>query len=238
MRGTDPRHEGVFMNGIRKLAAMNMFVLFVATGVSAQMGMGMRAGPPQIRGVWSPVVGQGAVYQISPQAGTKTEMEIAVLGKEPVEGKDGYWLQMAMSSSEMGGQMVMKHLFVLDGQDTHTARMIMQLPGRPPMEMPAQMMHRDRSTQPADVRDDAQDLGSESITVPAGTYATEHYRLKDGSEIWISKDVPPWGMVRYQGKDSTMVLVKVISEAKDKIIGTPQPFNPMMMGQPPQMPPR
>ena len=215
-------------------------ILALAAGmaVSSQMGMGMRAGPPQIRGVWNPVVGQGAVYQISPQSGKKTEMEIAVLGKEPVEGKDGYWLQMATSSSETGGQMVMKHLFVSDGQETRTARMIMQMPGQPPMEMPAQMMHRDRSTQAADVRNDAQDLGSDSITVPAGTYATERYRLKDGSEIWISKDVPPWGMVKYQGKDSTMVLVKVISEAKDKIVGTPRPFNPMMMGQPLQMPPQ
>ena len=224
------------MNRIGKIAAMTLFALLGAASASAQMGMGMRAGPPQLRGVWSPVVGQGAVYQISPQSGKKTEMEIAVLGKEPVEGKDGYWLQMAMSSSEADGQMVMKHLFVLNGQETRTARMIMQMPGQPPMEMPAQMMHRDRSTQPADARTDAQDLGRESITVLAGTYTTEHYRLKDGSEFWYSKDVPPWGLVKYQGKDSTMVLVKVISEAKDKIVGTPQSFNPMMIGQSPQMP--
>ena len=223
------------MNGIRRLAFVALSALLGASAASAQM---LRGGPPPIHGVWNPVVGQGAVYQSTGESGKKTEMEIAVLGKEPVEGKDGYWLQMAMSSSETGGPMVMKHLFVLDGQETHTARMIMQMPGQPPMEMPAQMMHRDRSTQPADVRNEARDLGSESITVPAGTYTTEHYRLKDGSEFWYSKDVPPWGLVKYQSKDSTMVLAKVISEAKDKIVGTPRPFNPMMMGQPPQMPPQ
>src|SRR4029077_8533024 len=163
------------MTGVKQAVAFLILALAASTTESAQMGMGMRAGPPQIRGVWSPVVGQGALYQISPQTGKKTEMEITVLGKEPVEGKDGYWMQMAMSSSETGGQMVMKHLFVLDGQETRTARMIMQMPGQPPMEMPAQMMHRGRSTQEADVRNDAQDLGSESITVPAGTYTTEHY---------------------------------------------------------------
>jgi hypothetical protein len=226
------------MTAVKQMMAFLILTLATSMAASAQMGMGMRAGPPQIGGVWSPVVGQGAVYQISPQTGEKTEMEIAVLAKESVNGKDGYWLQMAMSSSETGGQMVMKHLFVLDGQETHTARMIMQMPGQPPMEMPAQMMHRDRSTQPADVREGARDLGSESITVPAGTYTTEHYRLKDGSEFWYLKDVPPWGLVKYQSKDSTMVLAKVISEAKDKIVGTPKPFNPMMMGQPPQMPPQ
>ena len=32
-----------------------------------------------------------------------------------------------------------------------------------------------------------------------------------------------------------MVLTKVVTDAKDKIVGTPQPFNPsMMMQQPPQ----
>ncbi len=34
-----------------------------------------------------------------------------------------------------------------------------------------------------------------------------------------------------------MVLTKVVTDAKDKIMGTPQPFNPMMMMQqqaPPQ----
>ena len=217
---------------------MACLILALATAITASAQMGMRAGPPQIRGVWSPVVGQGAVYQVSGAAIKNSEMEIAVLGKESVNGKDGYWLQMAMSNPDIGGQMVMKHLFVLDGQETRSTRMIMQMPGRPPMEMPAQMMHRENSTQAADVRTDAQDLGSESITVPAGTYTTEHYRAKDGSDIWISKEVPPWGMVKYQGKDTTMVLAKVILEAKDKIVGTPQPFNPMMMGQMPHMPPQ
>ncbi|MGH9714381.1 MAG: hypothetical protein ACRD5M_13875 [Candidatus Acidiferrales bacterium] len=165
--------------------------------------------------------------------GKKSEIEIAILGKESVDGKDAYWMQMAMSNSEMGGEMVMKHLFVLDGQETRTTKTIMQLPGHPPMEMPAQMMHRERASQPADVRTDAQDLGSETITVPAGSFTTEHYRTKDGSDIWIAKDVPPWGLVKSQSKDSSMVLMKVETSVKDKIVGTPQPFNPMMMGQRP-----
>jgi hypothetical protein len=38
-------------------------------------------------------------------------------------------------------------------------------------------------------------------------------------------------MVKFIGKDNSMVLVKVESDAKDKITGTPVPFNPMAMGQ-------
>lgn len=214
-----------------RLAAVMLGILTLTAVSNAQM---MRNGPPQFHGVLNPVIGQGAVYQLQGSDGKKTELEIAILGKDSVEGKDAYWMQMAMSNSDIGGQMVIKHLLVLDGQETHTTKTIMQFPGRPPMEMPAQMAHREHSSQATDVRSDAQDLGSESLTVPAGTYATEHYRAKDGTDIWVAKDVPPWGLVKSVGKDSTMVLLKVVPEAKDKIVGTPQPFNPMMMGQRPE----
>ena len=102
------------------------------------------------------------------------------------------------------------------------------------MEMSSQMFQKGRSNPHADVRSDAQDLGSETITVPAGTIVCEHYRSKDGGDVWLAKDVAPWGLVKSQGKDTTMVLVKVVNDAKDKIVGTPQPFNPMMMMQHPQ----
>jgi len=215
----------------RLAVTTTLFLLGAAPG-HAQMGM--RSGPPQMHGVWSPVVGKGAVYDVTSSEGKKHQQEIAVVGKETVEGKDGYWMQMAINNEELGGQMVMKHLFVLDGQETRSVKTIMQFPGRPPMEMPAQMGRRERASQSADVRSEAQDLGSESVTVPAGTFRCEHYRTKDGGDVWVSSEVPPWGLVKYQGKDSTMVLTKVVTEAKDKITGVPQPFNPMMMGQPPQ----
>jgi hypothetical protein len=113
------------------------------------------------------------------------------------------------------------------------------MPGRPPMEMPSQMMHMNgqgaAQSSTTDIRSTSEDVGSESVTVPAGTFVCEHYRAKDGSgDTWISPKVSPMGVVKHQGKDSTMVLTKVIMDAKDKIIGTPVPFNPMMMQGPPQ----
>jgi hypothetical protein len=55
---------------------------------------------------------------------------------------------------------------------------------------------------------------------PAGTSGREHYRLKGGSEdVWVSKDVKPYGLVKSQTKDSTMTLTKVLTDAKDKING-------------------
>jgi hypothetical protein len=213
-----------------KLAAMTVLSLLVGTAAFAQMG---RGGPPQFHGVWSPVLGHGAAYEMQPSDGKTVNMEVAVVGKESVDGKDAYWIEMSFENAEMGGQMVMKHLMVLDGQQTRVVKIIMQRPGSPPMEMPAQMAQRN-PPRPADIRSDAQDLGSESVTVPAGTFACEHYKLKDGGDAWVAKGISPWGMVKFQSTDNSMVLTKVITDAKDKITGTPQPMNPMNMGRRPQ----
>ncbi|HEY4951227.1 MAG TPA: hypothetical protein VIH88_12890 [Candidatus Acidoferrales bacterium] len=197
--------------------------------------MGMHAGPA-MRGIFNPVVGSGGQYEMTTEKGTKMEMEIAIVGKESVGGKDGYWFEMAMSNTSMG-QMVTKTLTVVDGTDTVVSRMIMQLGNHPPMEMPTQMSKTTAQKQPADIRDRADDLGSESITTPAGTFKAEHYKMKDGSgDAWVAPKAGPYGLVKFQGKDSTMVLTKVITDAKDKITGTPQPFNPMMFQQDQQHP--
>ena len=216
-----------------KIVFAGAVLCLLAGTAGAQMGGMMR--PPQYRGVWNPVVGGGAVYSLEHSGGEKTSMEMTVVGKETVEGKEGYWFELVMDSPRGEGQVVMKMLFVLDGDNTVTRRMIMQMPGRDPMEMPMQMMQaRGRGSQPADVRGLSDDAGSETVTTPAGTFACEHYRMKDGSgDAWVAKNISPYGLVKYTGKDTTMVLTKVITDAKDKITGTPKAFNPMEMGRPP-----
>ncbi|MGH9747022.1 MAG: hypothetical protein ACRD59_13050 [Candidatus Acidiferrales bacterium] len=200
----------------------------MAGTASAQMMRG--GGPPQFAGVFNPVVGSGAAYEVQTKDG-KTAMEMAIVGKESVDGKDAYWWEMVLADKRMGGEMVFKTLLVMDGSNTHSSKMIMQFPGKPPMEMPAGMARGDHSKVPTDVHTDSEDLGSESITVPAGTFTTEHFRSKtDGSDSWISKGAGPYGLVKHQSKDTTMVLTKVYPDYKDKITGTPQPFNPMLLG--------
>jgi hypothetical protein len=198
--------------------------------------MGMRGGPPTVHGIWNPVVGHGGIYEFSSKDGGKQTMEMAIVGKETVDGKDAFWYQIVMDSSDAGGKMVMKHLMIMDGRETHAARIIMQFPNHPPMEMSGQMGQRQHAKQAADLQTEAQDVGSETITVPAGTFTCEHYRLNDGSgDAWVAKNVTPYGVVKYQGKDSSMTLMKVITDAKDKIVGKPVPFNPQaFMQQPPQ----
>ena len=84
----------------------------------------------------------------------------------------------------------------------------------------------------ADFRANAENLGSESITTPAGTFSCQHWRSKkDGAEYWISDKVTPWQLVKTGGKDqNSIVLVRLISNAKSHITGTPVSMQDMMKG--------
>jgi uncharacterized protein YqjF (DUF2071 family) len=122
-------------------------------------------------------------------------------------------------------------------------RTIFQMPGRPPMDMSSMMkMHGMQSEESkADMRANAENLGNETITTPAGTFSCQHWRSKkDGSEYWLSDKVSPWKLVKMTGKDQSMTLTKVITDAKTHITGTPVSMEEMMKqrmgntGQPPQ----
>jgi hypothetical protein len=216
------------MKTAARFGCVGVLVAMMPLFASGQMGMHVA---PAMRGIFNPVVGSGGEYEMTTDKGTKMVMEIAIVAKESVAGKDGYWFEMTMSNSPMG-QMVMKSLTVVDGTDTVVSRMIMQMGTRPPMEMPPQMNKSSAQKQPADIRDRAEDVGNETVTTPAGTFTAEHYKMKDGTgDAWVAPKAGPYGLVKFQGKDSTMVLTKVVTDAKDKITGTPQPFNPMMFQQ-------
>ncbi len=220
------------MKTLKSMAATSFLALAFAAAAGAQAGptAGMLGRGPQVRGIFNPVVGSGAQYEIQRNAGqdpngkdAKLVMEIAVVGKDSVDGKDGYWFE-TVSSTPMG-EMVMKMLMVPDGASSNVSRMIMQMQGRPPMEMP-QMGRMAQQKQPTDIRGEADNLGSESVTTPAGTFTADHYRMKDGSgDFWLSEKVSPYGLIKGQGKDGNIVLTKVVTDAKDKITGTPVPLS-------------
>jgi hypothetical protein len=225
------------MKTLKAAIASCLLAPVFAAVAGAQIGAGMMQQGPQPRGLFNPKVGSGAQYEVQRGGGqdasgkNTTVMEIDVVGKESVNGKDGYWLETTAATPM--GEVTMKMLTVSDGSNVTIAKMIMQLPGRPPMEMPAQMGRMAEPKQSVDIRDKADDLGTESVTSPAGTFAAHHYRMKDGTgDFWLSEQVSPYGLIKGQGKDFTIVLIKAVSDAQDKITGTPVPFNPMMMGRP------
>ena len=209
--------------------------LALAVPVWAQFGMGRG---PNMRGVFHPVVGEGAAYQVQGGRGGGNDMEIAVVGKEAYQGQTGYWIEMTFGDPR-GGTGVSKSLYVMEGPNPGVKRMIMMMNGEAyefPMNSPM-MGGRAPQPQSSDVRNDKTvvDVGKESITVPAGTFSCEHYRANDGSyDVWVAEKISPWGLVKSTGKDYSMVLTRVITDAKTKITGPVKPFDPSaMMGQRP-----
>jgi hypothetical protein len=213
-----------------KQTAVVFGALALALPLAAQM-FGPRV--PTLSGIWHPVVGTGAAYEMTKKDGQKSQMEITIVGKEDVEGKTAFWLEMAMTDQRTSQPVYAKNLMSVSDAGVTSMRMVMQMPGQNPMEMDMNMNPAGRGmkqTLPATIADKAEVVGTESVTVPAGTFSCTHFRMKDGSgDAWISDKVGPWGLVKSQSKDSSMVLAKVITDAKDHITGTPTKFDPMQM---------
>lgn len=190
---------------------------------------------PDIKGIWNPAVGVGAVYEHTGPNDTKSQMTIEIIGKEDVSGTPGYWMEIGSDSRGSGQMSWVQALMVVNGNAAHIEKMVVELPGRGAFIFPATMMAgRGMNTTPkATIMDDAKKVGSESVTTPAGTFDCDHWKSNDGNwDVWLSSKVQPWGMVKSANKDgTTYILVKTVSDAKSHITETPQVFDPSMFGR-------
>ena len=191
----------------------------------AQMGMGMR--PPDIAGVFNPVVGSGANYEMVGKDGRKTPVTISVVEKD---SSGGYWIEYSSKDPD-GKQVYMKNLVSRQDDDLVVQQSVIQMAGQPPIEM-SQMLSMKKmqsEKQKADFRANAQNLGTESITTPGGTFSCEHWRsTKDNVEVWLSDKVVPWKLVKMIGAHDTLTLVGTVSDVKSHITGTPVSIQEMM----------
>lgn len=201
-------------------------VLFLAPSAFAQT-VGNPLDRPEYRKFWNPVVGRGSLYESSEKdSGRKNRnLEIQVVGRQSIEGKDAYWIEFALDSPELGGTSYGKGLYLFG--ETHPRRMIIQYGGLDAMEMP---LHP-TSSSTAKARDlHLRKIGTETITVPAGTFACEHWK-NDSSDFWVSTKVSPFSVVKVVSKTSTEVLVKMFENAKDHITGPVKPYDPKALMQ-------
>jgi hypothetical protein len=203
---------------------------FAAAGWAQGMRGGMGRQAPRLLGEFKPVVGSGAQYQVAMKDRTM-HYAYAIVGQEDVEGSPGYWMEIRSQGAEMPGEMVMKQLLVLGGDRPQIKRMIMQPPGRPPMEMPMGMMpgmgRREQGPGGGDTSP-GEKVGTETITVPAGTFECDHYRKQEPRgtvDVWISSKVSPYGTVKMSSPEMTMELEKVLSNETTHIQGEPQKMN-------------
>jgi len=220
------------MRTLRNIVVAGALCFGCAAAALAQMGMGMR--PPQIPGEFKPVVGSGAQYQITTKQGN-IEMAVAVVGKETVDGADGYWMEQRMLGGK-GAGMISKLLMVISGGQPGIKRMIVQMPPRPPMEMPVGMMGMMGGMAKGAPKPEAgggpqgkgELVGTESVTVPAGTFECQHYRSQSATgtaDVWFTSKVAPYGLVKMTSAETSMTLEKVLEHETSQITGEPQKMN-------------
>lgn len=210
--------------------AVLLLMLGCVPSARAQMGMDVFK-RPTFTNTFHPVVGQGAEYETTSMAGGDTKtvtMGMGIVGKESAEGKDGYWMEFVLDQGA-GRTLVGKMLLTIEDFQVH--RMIMQMPGQGAIEMPINMMGAQK-TKVENNMADWQSVGTETITVPAGTFGCDHWKnQKTSGEVWTSEKVSPYGLVKEMSKDHSMVLTKVLSDFPERITGPVQKFDPQMMMQ-------
>jgi hypothetical protein len=228
------------MKRMRVVLLVTAGCLFAAAGVSAQLGMNLNPfSKPNITDIFKPVVGNGALYQSQRTGRDQTmQLEMIVVGKEIVDGQQGWWLEMGMDTPR-GGSSQLVYSKMLMTADFQMKKVVFQLPGQPAMEMPYNDSMKTRMKEESQKWHQA---GSESITVPAGTFSCVHWKKDQGDgDVWASDKVSPMSMVKMVDSAQTLVLMKVISGASDHITGPvtkfdPQAFGRMMMQQQQQKP--
>jgi hypothetical protein len=206
--------------------------LCVAASTRAQMGMNLFT-KPNIEDIFKPVVGRGGVYEMQ-NASKKDEaprtMEMSIVAKDTFEGQDAFWFEVSRNDDKTGQPSYAKMLVTRDFQ---CHKMVFQRPGQQAMEMPFNPSANDKSKQHRNEElEKWHQVGTESITVPAGTFSCAHWQKDDGKgDVWVSDKVSPFGMVKMVGERETMTLTKVISDAKDHITGPVKVFDPQAMRQ-------
>lgn len=215
-----------------RISAMLMCLgLCLLSGISSRAQMGMNIfEKPTIASLFHPVVGGGAVYQDTRRSAPNdppTTEELSIVAKDTVDGKEAYWMEVARA--EKKGTMYAKVLITKDDFQFH--RMVFQQPGQQATEMPFHPGQNAKDNTVAKNLDNWHQIGTESVTVPAGTFSCQHWKNDSGSEIWTSDQVTPFGAVKEVNASSSKVLLKVISDAQDHITGPLKQFDPQQMMQ-------
>ena len=194
----------------------------------AQVGMDFFK-KPSIADIFRPVVGTGAVYE-NQQDQKKSTLEMSVVAKDTIDGKEAYWLEFGNADSKSGVMGYAKMLVTKDDFQFH--RMIVQRPGQPqPLEIDMNSGMQRQSPMQTEV-EKWHKVGSETITVPAGTFSCDHWTRDDGKgDVWASSKVSPMSLVKQTSPGHSMVLVKVLTDAQDHITGTPMKMDMQQMMQ-------
>jgi hypothetical protein len=76
-------------------------------------------------------------------------------------------------------------------------------------------------------------VGTDTITVPAGTFLCDHWRsstMGHTGDEWVAKSGPVFGLIKAVSSAGTIELEKVLTGEKSEITGTPRQMNMPMYG--------
>jgi hypothetical protein len=218
------------MNRFALIAAASCMLIISAAPVHAQVDLNFFK-HSAVEKYLNPVVGKGAEYQSieKESSGEKTRSTmIGIVGKDTFEGKDAFWMEVVSNSD--GQSALAKMLITRDDFGFH--KMIIQPTGQQAMEMPFNPGKDAHQEKIEEKFKDWHSVGTEPVTVPAGTFVCEHlHNDKTNSDLWASDKVTPFGMIKQVDGKQTMVLMKLIPDFQDRITGPVKQFDPQAFRQ-------
>jgi hypothetical protein len=199
---------------------------------------------PKFFGVFASTVGGWSEYAVTEtEGGKKSTMRNAVVGKEG----DAFWYEVAIT--EDGVRNIIKMFLKGDPNNPENIqRLIMKNGDQAAQEMPREfvVMGRRMATSMFETRSGStvvnqpdlktEEVGTEKVTVPAGTFTVTKNRVVDGTGKVLatydfSKDVLPMGIVR---STTDKVTIELVATGKDAVSLITE--KPVMMKRPPGMP--
>lgn len=174
--------------------------------------------------VGNATVGDWAEYEFTDStSGTDGTLRFAVVNRD---GSDS-WYEMKASTDE-GEVLIQMAVPGFPFTPDQVTEVIFKAPGQPAMRLPSQMLGMMKQQMAGNPMFDfaescaaAEDLGKETIEVPAGSFETIHIRnAGDEGEAWISLDVP-FGLIK-AASDGSVTLTGYGDGAVSSITEEPQ----------------
>jgi hypothetical protein len=203
-----------------------------APGPSLPVGMDMRKAH----------VGDWAEYAVTLAQMPPFKQRFALVARDA----DSNTVEMTSEGGTMAGgaPVIVKVVLAVDpGKRDRIKHLVMQLADNDPMELKQDPATQKDQFAPLDPR---KLVRAEPLKVPAGPFATRHYRDKNSSgslmDTWVSDEAPPFGIVKMQGTFAqaagtptypfTMELTGRGKGAKAVVTKAARPFDPaVLMGQ-------
>ncbi len=175
-------------------------------------------------------VGYWAEFDLSGTPGEEVSSLRFAIIERPAEA-DKTWYEFSAVTNQ-GPVIVQLDVPGWPFETTDVTGVIVKMAGQPAMRLPTQMlsmMQQQMGENPmaefAEKCSTSALIGTESVEVPAGTFSTVHLKSDDdGSEAWISPDVP-FGIVKGNVPDGGVLVLKGFGRDAESSI----PEEPQMM---------